>query len=68
MKCKTSEDIKRAYAAYNLLDKEQKKEACEIAEKYPCSTEHVAEVILEHGFSKEEAERYIRWELVMYRM
>lgn len=40
-----SEDIKRAYAVYNLLDPEMKKVASEIAAKYPYNTEHVARII-----------------------
>lgn len=60
-----SEDIKRAYAVYNLLDPEMKKVASEIAAKYPYNTEHVARIIVVNGFSKEEAEKYIRRELIL---
>lgn len=60
-----NEDIKRAYATYSLLDPEQQKAACEIAKKYPCSTEHVAKILLMTGFNQEEAEKYIMRELTL---
>lgn len=61
----TNEDIKRAYAVYNMMDPEQQKAACEIAKKYPYTTEHVAKVIVVHDFNKEEAEKYIMRELTL---
>lgn len=60
-----SEDIKRAYAVYSLLDPEQQKAACEIAKKYPYTTEHVAKVLSMTGFNQEEAEKYIMRELTL---
>lgn len=60
-----SEDIKRMYATYSRLDPEQQKAACEIAKKYPYSTEHVAKVLLKTGFNQEEAEKYIIRELTL---
>ena len=62
-----SEDIKRAYPIYSLLDPEQKEAACEIAQKYPCTTEYVAGVIIEKGFNQEETEKYIRQEMILGR-
>lgn len=61
----TNEDIKRAYAAYNLLDPEQQKAACEIAQKFPCTTEYVAKVLIKKGFNREEAEEYIMRQFVL---
>jgi len=63
-----SEDIKRAYAVYSLLDPEQQKTACEIAKKFPYTTEYVAKVLAEKGFNQEEAENYIRRQLVLGRI
>lgn len=63
-----SEDIKRAYETYSRLDPEQKKAACEIAKKYPCTTEYVAGVLVEKGFNQEEAENYIRKQLILGRL
>lgn len=59
------EELKRAYPIYSRLDPEMKKAASEIAAKYPYTTEHVAEMIVKHGFNREEAEKYIRRELVL---
>ena len=58
-------ELKRAYPTYNRLDPEMKKAASEIAAKYPYNTEHVARIIVANGFSKEEAEKYIRRELIL---
>lgn len=55
----------RAYQAFNRLDLETRKEANEIAAKYPCSAEHVANVIMTHGFDKEAVEEYIQQELML---
>ena len=60
-----SEDMKRAYATYSLLDPEMKKAASEIAAKYPYCTEHVAKVIVANGFDKEKAEEQIKRELIL---
>lgn len=62
-----SEDIKRAYAIYSLLDPEQQKAAREIAQKFPCTTEYVAKVLTETGFNQEEAEKYIMRQLILGR-
>lgn len=60
-----NEEFVKAYQALDRLDLETRKEAIEIATKYPCSAEYVANVIMAHGFDREAAEMYIQQQLML---
>lgn len=60
-----NEKFVKVYQALDRLDLETRKEAIEIATKYPCSAEYVANVIMAHDFDKEDAEMYIQQQLML---
>lgn len=60
-----NEKYVKAYQALDRFDLETRKDAIEIATKYPCSAEYVANVIMAHGFDKEAAEMYIQQQLML---
>ena len=60
-----NEEFVKVYQAMDRLDLETRKRAIEIATKYPCSAEYVANIIMAHGFDKEDTEMYIQQQLML---
>lgn len=61
---KYCEELIRCNQSYYRLDPEMRRVASEIAKKYPCTTEYVANILLAHEYDQEEAEKHIEWEMM----